>query len=173
MKKKVWWACNICLLQRILIWKNPKCIKYPTMHHFVAEMCVRFCNKIVHHGVKDWCIVVFVPWELCSSPNWECTILWAWALFQNKDSLFKYRDSHYKDQSWDHLIFTMGIPILVRWPLGQPWCLLWIWNMISSILAIIASCNQQNCVQIKQIWQNQQLLNVLEGNKAMYTYKLN
>ena len=35
--------------------------------------------------------------------------------FQNKDHLFRYGDPHEKIRwSWDHLIFIMGIPTLVR-----------------------------------------------------------
>ena len=35
---------------------------YPTMHHFVTEMCTRahFCYIMVHCGIWDWCIVGFV-----------------------------------------------------------------------------------------------------------------
>ena len=68
----------------------------------------------------------------------------AWALFQYKDFLSRYRDSHYKDkmvlrrsylnngnsyiieirESRDHLIFMMAITTLVRWHLyieTTPW----------------------------------------------------
>ena len=47
----------------------PQCIKYPTMHHFITEMCTRvhisvtcayFCFKMVYCGIWDWCIVGFV-----------------------------------------------------------------------------------------------------------------
>ena len=36
--------------------------KYPTMHHCVTEMCTytHFCNKMVHCGIWDWCIVGFI-----------------------------------------------------------------------------------------------------------------
>ena len=76
--------------------------------------------------------------RLVSSPNpaTPCEIYWptgqqqpshlGYFSIQYKDSLFRYRDLHYKDmtvmrpnciirirQSWDRLIFTMGIPILV------------------------------------------------------------
>ena len=40
------------------------------------------------------------------------------ATFQYKDHLSRYRDSHDKDivwWSWDDLVFTMGIPVIVRW----------------------------------------------------------
>ena len=41
----------------------------------------------------------------------------SWTAFQYKDSLARYRNSHYKDKMTDHLIFITGIPILVRWHL--------------------------------------------------------
>ena len=31
--------------------------KYPTMNHFVTEMCTYFCYKMMHWGIWDWCIV--------------------------------------------------------------------------------------------------------------------
>ena len=36
--------------------------RYPTMYHFVTEMCTRahFCYKMVHCGIWDWRIVGFV-----------------------------------------------------------------------------------------------------------------
>ena len=59
-------------------------VLYPTMHHFVTEMCTRMhisvtescivgygtgalwgahlCNRLVHCGIWDWCIVGFVRW---------------------------------------------------------------------------------------------------------------
>ena len=39
----------------------PQCIKYPTMHHFVTEMCTR----VVHCEIWDWCIVGCV-WQVKS-----------------------------------------------------------------------------------------------------------
>ena len=41
--------------------------KYPTMHHFVTEMCTfaHFCYKMVHCGIWDWCIVRFVQQIYC------------------------------------------------------------------------------------------------------------
>ena len=40
----------------------------------------------------------------------------AWALFQCKNHLSSYMDSIIKMRwSWDHLIFIIGIPILIRW----------------------------------------------------------
>ena len=40
--------------------------KYPTMHHFVTEMCTH-----VHISVTKWCIVGYgtgALWDLCSQP---------------------------------------------------------------------------------------------------------
>ena len=40
---------------------------YPTMHHFVTEMCTRahFCYKILHCGIWHRCILGFVRWVYC------------------------------------------------------------------------------------------------------------
>ena len=32
---------------------------YPTMHHFVTEICTDCCYKMVHCGIWDWCVVVY------------------------------------------------------------------------------------------------------------------
>ena len=32
-------------------------ILYPTMHHFVTEMCADFCRKMVHIEMSVWCTV--------------------------------------------------------------------------------------------------------------------
>ena len=40
--------------------------KYPTVHHFVTEMCTR-----VHISVTKWCIVGYLSnasWDLCNRP---------------------------------------------------------------------------------------------------------
>ena len=39
-------------------------VPYPTMHHFVTEMCIHahFCYKVVHCGIFVWCIVGSVRW---------------------------------------------------------------------------------------------------------------
>ena len=44
--------------------------KYPTMLHFITEMCTRahFCYKMVHCGIWGWCIVGFsqkICWVTC------------------------------------------------------------------------------------------------------------
>ena len=41
-----------------------------------------------------------------------------WLLFQYKDCLFRYRDSHYQKWYWDHLLCIMEIPVMVRWHLN-------------------------------------------------------
>ena len=39
--------------------------KYATMHHFVYDgnvhTCANLCYKMVHCGIRDWCLVGFVP----------------------------------------------------------------------------------------------------------------
>ena len=58
-------ACNVLWFDTYQIDKSNKSHnasdKYPTMHHFVTEMCTcaHFCYKIVHRGIWDCCIVGF------------------------------------------------------------------------------------------------------------------
>ena len=54
------------------------------------------------------------------------SVMWPWTTFQYKDSIFKYRIPIIEIiQSWDCLIFIMGIPLLVRKPFNTEvaiWC---------------------------------------------------
>ena len=55
--------------------------QYPTMCHFVTEMCTcaHFCYKVVYWGIWDWCIVRFVRMlcrEYFSDRFMKGTVLW-------------------------------------------------------------------------------------------------
>ena len=61
--------------------------------------------------------------KLLSADTW----LAFWASFQCKDHLSMYGISILKiTQSWEYLIFNVGIPILVRWHLYTEMALWWI-----------------------------------------------
>ena len=51
-------------------------LQYPTMQHYVAEMCTymcaRFCFKMVHCGIFHWCIVRYVRWVYFGSYKHSC-----------------------------------------------------------------------------------------------------
>ena len=55
--------------------------KYPTMHHFVTEMCTHVCTfllqndalwdmALVHCGIWNWCIVNMVYWSFIHGSSW-------------------------------------------------------------------------------------------------------
>ena len=72
-------ACHCNLLDAQI----PQCIeKYPTMHHFVTEMCTfaHVCYKMVHCGLWDWCTVEFLRHEITYPlPIFNSTVeIWKW-----------------------------------------------------------------------------------------------
>ena len=81
--RKCIWKCHmqngshfaqafICVTSIDLLHKyHTALVWYPTMHHFVTEMCTYFCYEMVHCGIFVQCYVGFVR---CSYRHWLSTM---------------------------------------------------------------------------------------------------
>ena len=79
---------------------------------FEDESTLNWCPSGTSHYQNQCWLRSMLPCAV-SRPQWVNT---AWAIYQYKDSIVQVWVSIIKKrQSWDHLIFIMWVPILVRW----------------------------------------------------------
>ena len=115
-----WFETPLCSLWRhryenagichfVPISQIPQCIKYPTMHHFVTEMCTHahFCYKMLHCGIWDWCIVGFVQQVIINQtkPKPSTLILY-------DDTLYGFHDIHLTHWALNDMAAILQMTIL-------------------------------------------------------------